>query len=117
MSKPVSNLRIVSVWANMYADWEEGKQVSPSIDDLVRVACDMWQVPAEERDAFSQTWGDKLDIFSQDGQTLEELVDSLAEMIDEDRPLLAELPTPDPESALTFDEAEAAGLDGTLRDV
>lgn len=113
----VSNLRILADWANMYADWEEGIQVSPSIDDLVRVALDRWQIPVEMREAFQVTWADKLELISQEGALLEEQLDALAEMVDEDRPLLVELPPPEPESALSFDEVEVAGLDGTLRDM
>lgn len=48
-----STLRVLAEWANMYADWEEGKQCSPSSSDLVdayeRI---IGELAVDPRDAF-----------------------------------------------------------------
>ena len=54
-------------------------------------------------------------IFDSEDESDEELLDYVFDELYE--PAIRDLPPPDPEAALSFDECEAAGVDGTLRDM
>ncbi len=66
-----STLRVLAEWANMYADWEEGRQCSPSSSDLVDAyERSIGELAVDPRDLFYE--------MSCDSATLEQLLDFLA---------------------------------------
>ena len=72
MTTGPSTKRVLAEWSNMLADWEEGKQCSPSSSDLVdayeRI---IGELAVDPREAFFE--------FCCGGASLEEQLDFLAE--------------------------------------
>lgn len=75
----------------------------------------------EWEDAFEFTRDDELGVERANGIYLEDAVWQVQHILSGRFPLttvqLSPWPTPDPDEALSFDECEAAGVDGTLRQI